>query len=97
MKKNQIRHLQYLLLIFISLFLWGCGEDEGGQSDVSSQLKVLSGSELKDLKPILGDIKNRLESICSLNMSVEKIVNNQANYDLAWFTHTKYLSLLQGT
>jgi len=96
-----MRLLQYFLLISTCLILLGCGEEESKSVNTSKQLTILSGSELKDLKPMLGEIQKntgielQFEYIGTLD-GAEKIVNNQGNYDLAWFSHAKYLSLLQG-
>jgi Ca-activated chloride channel family protein len=65
-----------------------------------STLKVIAGSELKDIEPMLAAIKEKtgvqlqMEYIGTLD-GAEKIVSQQEPYDIAWFSHAKYLSLLQ--
>jgi Ca-activated chloride channel family protein len=63
-------------------------------------LTVLAGSELRDLEPLLPDLK-RATGV-DLEMSyvgtlegAEKIAGGEAT-DAAWFSHGKYLSLLPG-
>jgi ABC-type molybdate transport system substrate-binding protein len=63
-------------------------------------LKVIAGSELKDIEPMLTTIKAKtgvqlqIDYLGTLD-GAEKIVSQQDPYDLAWFSHAKYLSLLQ--
>ena len=65
-----------------------------------SSLKVLAGSELKDIEPMLATIQEKtgvqlqMEYIGTLD-GAEKITAGQEPYDVAWFSHAKYLSLLQ--
>ena len=62
---------------------------------------MLAGSELKDLQPLLADINRcagtqlNFEYIGSLD-GAEKLASGAA-YDIAWFSHGKYLSLLEQT
>ena len=61
-------------------------------------LTVLAGSELRDLEPLLSEIARgtgiqlKMEYVGSLT-GAEKLLNG-AQYDLAWFSHGKYLDLL---
>lgn len=88
----------HLILVFFIAF----GFLNGGCSQKPEErvLRVLAGSELKDLEPMLEDIRNntgiRLEMdfIGTLD-GAEKLLSGEA-VDLAWFSHGKYLSLLQG-
>ncbi len=70
-----------------------------GCSPEPEKLSVLAGSELKDLQPLLADINRcagtqlNFEYIGTLN-GAEKL-SNGAHYDIAWFSHGKYLSLLE--
>lgn len=69
-------------------------------TDNSSTLKIIAGSELKDLEPMLATIKEKtgvqlqLQYIGTLD-GAEQIVAQREYYDVAWFSHAKYLSLLQ--
>ncbi|WP_078119533.1 vWA domain-containing protein [Thiosocius teredinicola] len=77
----------------LSAALLGCSQQES--------LTVLAGSELKDIEPRLDEIASatgvRLEMhyIGTLD-GADAIVNGNQHYDFAWFSHAKYLSLLQG-
>lgn len=65
------------------------------------QLTVLAGSELKDLEPFFDTIHKKtgielkMEYIGTLD-GAEKLAEG-AVYDLAWFSHGKYLSMLPQT
>jgi Ca-activated chloride channel family protein len=72
----------------------GCG---GG---ASTTLTVLAGSEVQDLAPLLDDIAShtgiRLKFDYTGTISgTQEIVDGQDHHDLAWFSHSKYLDLLQ--
>jgi Ca-activated chloride channel homolog len=73
----------------------GCG---GGGS--SSTLTVLAGSEVKDLEPLLGQIKKhtgiklKLDYVGTIQ-GTQDIAAGADTHDLAWFSHSKYLLLLQ--
>jgi len=63
-------------------------------------LTVLAGSELKDLEPLFGDIRKATGITLEMQYSgtlegAEKLMSGEA-VDLAWFSHTKYILLLQG-
>lgn len=65
-----------------------------------TELSVLAGSELKDLEPLLPELRKATGVQLSLHYigtldGAEKIVAGQS-YDAAWFSHGKYLTLLQG-
>ncbi|MBN1660264.1 MAG: VWA domain-containing protein [Anaerolineae bacterium] len=85
--------LVLLLTLLLPLLLTGCGGS-------GNELTVLAGSELKDIEPLLDDIRKetgvslRMEYIGTLD-GAEKLIAGE-DYDLAWFSHAKYLSLLQG-
>ena len=71
----------------------GCGGS-------STTLSVLAGSEIKDLEPLLGQIKDatgvslKLDYVGTLD-GTQRIVAGNDHHDLAWFSHSKYLQLLQ--
>ncbi|MGD8475187.1 MAG: substrate-binding domain-containing protein [Anaerolineae bacterium] len=94
MRKSARMGLVLLLGLVASLVLAGCGGS-------ASELTVLAGSELKDIEPLLDEI--RAETGVSLQMEyigtldgAEKLMAGE-DYDLAWFSHAKYLTLLQET
>lgn len=85
--------------ILLAMFLTtaACGFF-GGIGGGSATLTVLAGSELKDIEPLLDQIERetdvRLEFtyIGTLNGAEELLAG--AQYDLAWFSHAKYLAML---
>ncbi|MBK8899710.1 MAG: VWA domain-containing protein [Anaerolineaceae bacterium] len=89
------RPFVYLTLALTLLLLPGCGLFSS-----SDTLTVLAGSELKDIEPLLDQIKREtgvqleLEYIGTLD-GAEKLLSG-VEYDLAWFSHGGYLTLLQG-
>ncbi len=88
-----------MINLFIALmFLTGCEQLE--QASSNSVLKVLAGSELKDIEPMLETIKKQTGVTMEMHYigtldGAEKIVSGREHYDLAWFSHAKYFSLLQ--
>jgi len=94
---NKIRarlfpNLNTLVLILAITVLGGCGASD-------TDMSVLAGSELKDLEPYLDQIaKNtgvRLRMKYSGTLDgAEKLAMGEP-VDIAWFSHGKYISLLQ--
>ena len=90
--------MRVLMVVFLSVVvtttLIGCGEPQ-------ETLTVIAGSELKDIEPKLDAIAKttgvrlQMTYIGTLD-GADQIVNGHDQYDLAWFSHAKYLSLLQG-
>jgi Ca-activated chloride channel family protein len=77
-----------------TLAVSGCG------SGSSSTLTVLAGSEVKDLAPLLGDIESHTGIKLTFDYvgtidGTQQIVDGRDKHDLAWFSHSKYLDLLQ--
>jgi Ca-activated chloride channel family protein len=72
----------------------GCG---GGSP---STMTVLAGSEVKDLEPLLGEIQDKtgirlkLDYVGTID-GTQQIISGKDHHDLAWFSHSKYLDLLQ--
>jgi Ca-activated chloride channel family protein len=63
-------------------------------------LRVLAGSELKDVEPLLGDLHAATGVTLKLDYTgtlegAERLANGQ-RYDLAWFSSARYLTLLTG-
>jgi Ca-activated chloride channel homolog len=63
-------------------------------------LRVLAGSELKDVEPLLGDLRAATGVSLKLDYTgtldgAEQLTNGQ-HYDLAWFSSANYLTLLAG-
>ncbi|MFI3219789.1 MAG: VWA domain-containing protein [Methylococcales bacterium] len=88
------------LLIVLAACDNNATDEKTTASDNSTVLKVIAGSELKDIEPMLETIKQKtgvqlqIEYIGTLD-GAEKITAQQEHYDIAWFSHAKYLSLLQ--
>jgi Ca-activated chloride channel family protein len=82
-------------LLLVLLLLPGCS-----LLGSANTLTVLAGSELKDIEPLLDqieretDVRLELEYIGTLD-GAESLLSG-AEYDLAWFSHGGYLTLLQG-
>jgi Ca-activated chloride channel homolog len=93
--RNKLPILLALLALFISQF--SC------QTPLASNrntLTVLAGSELRDLEPLFGDIRKATGITLEMHYigtleGAEKLMAGEA-VDLAWFSHTKYILLLQG-
>lgn len=85
-----------LTLALLVLAVAGCDSLRPAET-----MTVLAGSELKDLEPLLEDIRRetgvelRLTYIGTLD-GAERLLAGES-YDLAWFSHGKYLTLLEGT
>jgi Ca-activated chloride channel homolog len=90
MRRNAL--LLFVLLTTLAL-LAGCGER-------SETVTVLAGSELRDLEPLFDRIERNtgvrleMEYIGTLDGADQLLAGSQV--DLAWFSHAKYLTLLQG-
>ena len=83
-----------ILLVIAALILSGC---DGKKSE---SLTVLAGSELRDMEPLLGDIESKTGFKLQMAYSgtldgAEKLIAGEPT-DLAWFSHGKYISLVQG-
>jgi Ca-activated chloride channel family protein len=90
----------FALLLLLSACDNNATDEKTTISDSGNTLKVIAGSELKDIEPMLATIKEKtgvqlqIEYIGTLD-GAEKINAQQELYDIAWFSHAKYLSLLQ--
>jgi len=65
----------------------------------SNKVTVLAGSELKDLEPLFDNIRRNTEVELEMHYigtldGAEKLMAGE-EYDMAWFSHAKYLTLLQ--
>ncbi|MBW9258813.1 MAG: VWA domain-containing protein [Candidatus Thiodiazotropha sp. (ex. Lucinisca nassula)] len=82
-----------LLSVVFSLLLNGC-------SGPVEQVSILAGSELKDIKPMLEEIKREtgveIEFHFTGTLDGAETLASGAHYDMGWFSHAKYLSLLEG-
>lgn len=84
--------------IMLMLVISGC--DTASPSD-DNTLTVLAGSELNDLSPMLDEIQQntgvrlKFQFVGTLD-GAEQIMAG-AKVDLAWFSHVKYLNLMDGS
>ena len=86
--------LKSILFVIAAVFISGCVEKN------PETLTVLAGSELKDIEPLLGDIERKTGVKLLMNYSgtldgAEKLIAGEPT-DLAWFSHGKYIALVQG-
>jgi Ca-activated chloride channel family protein len=85
----------FILLFVFAITMISCSVLRSGE-----KMTVLAGSELKDIQPLLSEIAKEtgveleFEYIGTLNGAEELLA--EADYDLAWFSHARYLTLLQG-
>ena len=90
-----------LVAIVTTGLVTGCGNDSSSPDpNDPNALTVLAGSEVKDLVPLLPDIKKATGVTLALSYSgtlegAEAIANG-AKTDVAWFSSGHYLSLLPG-
>lgn len=94
------RRLRPLFAGLLALLLAAVACTNGAGGPVPITLKVLAGSELKDLEPLLPDLEKATGYRLSMNYvgsldGAERIVNGDRS-QLAWFSSGKYLTLLQG-
>lgn len=95
MQNNRLITTVILLLISLMLACNFFGEDPAVPAN---QLTVLAGSELKDLEPLFGQIAESIDLHLDMQYvgtldGAERLLGGE-QYDLAWFSHGKYLSLL---
>ena len=93
LRVRQFLPLLLVVLLLISTAITACGND-------SETLTVLAGSELRDLEPLFDQIQNEtgmqleMKYIGTLDGAEALMAGEET--DLAWFSHGKYLTLLQG-
>ena len=86
--------LKAILFIIAAVSLSGCEEKK------TENLTVLAGSELRDMVPLLGDIEKKTGIKLLMTYSgtldgAERLIAGEPT-DLAWFSHGKYIALVQG-
>ena len=77
----------------------GCGASNGSPNpDDANTLIVMAGSEVKDLEPLLPDIKQKTGVTLALQytgtLEGAEAIDSGAEADVAWFANGHYLSLL---
>ena len=92
----------------LGIMLTGCsgnsgGTDTGKLADGPNVLRVIAGSEVSDMAPILADLKNetgveiKLEYTGTLE-GTQSVASGSLNgkFDASWFPSNRYLALLDG-
>lgn len=100
----------FLLLLCTMLLVAACDGQRSGSFEqgaaapsfslgADTTLRVLAGSELKDLEPYFDDIQRntgvRLEMKYTGTLDGADTLTQDRSYDLAWFSHGKYIQLSQ--
>ncbi len=90
----------FLCAILATGLLASCGGSSTPDINDANTLTVMAGSEVKDLQPLLADIKAKTGVTLDISYSgtlegAEAIANGAAT-DVAWFSSGNYLSLLPG-
>lgn len=94
----KIQHIA--ALIFVLALGWLLLDQRHPAAPDRQALHVLAGSELKDIEPLLPllekdtGVRLKLDYVGTLD-GAEQLAQG-ANYPLAWFSHAKYLELLEG-
>ncbi|HEX3630277.1 MAG TPA: substrate-binding and VWA domain-containing protein [Candidatus Dormibacteraeota bacterium] len=90
------------VVALLALMLVGCTSTAGNPSSTApaNTIRVLAGSELKDLAPLFPDIEKATGVHLAMTYTgtldgAESIVNGNTA-DLAWYAQSKYVTLLQG-
>ncbi|WP_241835501.1 VWA domain-containing protein [Pseudofrankia asymbiotica] len=98
-------------LVTAVTLLVGCTDGGSGGPDTSTSsppppskagtLRILAGSELKDLEPLLPDLKKATGISVTFSYTgtldgADKILHGAADADAAWFSSDRYLRLLPG-
>lgn len=94
-----------LCVCLLTVFATGCDKlqevmpEEVGHIGQSTTMRVLAGSELKDLEPYFDDIRRntgvQLEMQYIGTLDGADTLTRDKSYDLAWFSHGKYIQLSQ--
>jgi Ca-activated chloride channel homolog len=97
-----VRRLPVPLLLALAL-LAGCTGGDGGEeppADPAGTLRVLAGSELRDVEPLLGQIRDatgvnlKFEYSGTLEGAERITAGGSTGPELAWFSSARYLTLL---
>ena len=95
-----MRRLASPLLLALALLAGGCTGGSSPPADPPATLRVLAGSELKDVAPLAGQIRDatgvdlRFEYTGTLEGAERITAGGGDRPDLAWFSSARYLNLL---
>lgn len=101
--KFNLFNLIVVVVIALLAWSWFSGSSNAPQPDAqndSRALRVLAGSELKDIEPLLPQLEKdtgvRLKLVYTGTLDGAEQLAQGADFPLAWFSHAKYLELLEG-
>jgi Ca-activated chloride channel family protein len=93
----------------LGIVLTGCSNNDSGSApgsglaDGPNVLRVLAGSEVSDMAPVLADLKNETGVEIKIDYAgtlegTQNVANGSMNgkYDATWFPSNRYLALLDG-
>lgn len=92
----------------LGIMLTGCSNNggdtvSGGLADGPNVLRVLAGSEVSDMAPVLADLKNETGVDLKIDYAgtlegTQNVASGAVNgkYDATWFPSNRYLALLDG-
>jgi Ca-activated chloride channel family protein len=90
-------------LVVSAGWLAGCSGSGGGAPGPNKpgELRILAGSELSDIEPLLGDLQKATGVKVTLSYAgtldgADQIVRHATKSDAAWFASDRYLRLLPG-
>ncbi|MEU4229076.1 VWA domain-containing protein [Nonomuraea sp. NPDC026600] len=91
------------VVLSAALLAGGCSAGDGDSGDGPDVLRVLAGSEIKDLEPLLGRAADEIGVRVRLTYSgtldgAEQVASGRADgrLDAIWFSSNRYLSLIDG-
>jgi len=106
--KLSLKFSSLAIIAVSAVLLSGCSFDadstntQQGLVDSPNTLRVLAGSEVKDMTPILDDLEKATGVHVALEYTgtlegTQQVANGAANgkYDATWFPSNRYLSLLK--
>jgi Ca-activated chloride channel family protein len=92
-----VRRLGALVVAAGMLAACGSSSSSGGASDPATTLTVVAGSELKDLEPYFGQIRDAtgvtIAPVYSGTLAAIDRIDAGEHFDAAWFSTAKYLVL----
>jgi Ca-activated chloride channel homolog len=97
--------VRYLLVTLLAFVLSSCGkeaetpitESKTSASAIAQTMRILAGSEIKDLEPLKGRMEKaagtRIEFIYTGSLDAVERIESGENVDAVWVSHGKYLQL----
>ncbi|MEW5838152.1 MAG: VWA domain-containing protein [Pseudomonadota bacterium] len=103
-QKTKSSPIGLIIFVVLGLFIaWNwlgqSNPTSSTQQESANTLRVLAGSELKDIEPLLPQLEKdtgvRLKLSYTGTLEGAEQLAQGADYPLAWFSHAKYLELLE--